>query len=86
MNTHVVTKALPGPNGLIPVGTEIDASDFRKVDLLVTQRYLRPLQATVDAEFEEKVLAVISKHMAEGGRLASLFSRKPGRPRSAETQ
>lgn len=84
MNTHIVTKALPGPNGVIPVGTEINANDFRKVDLLVSQRYLRPLQPAIEAEFEQRVLTVILKHLGEGGELVHLNripvtrGRKPG--------
>lgn len=84
MNTHIVTRALPGPNGLIPIGTEINADDFRKVDLLIAQRYLKPLQPAIEAEFEQRVLAVITKHLGEGGELAHLShapvarGRKPG--------
>lgn len=73
MNTHIVTKALPGPNGLIPVGTEIDASDFKKVDQLVAQRYLRPLKPAIDAEFEARVVAAVLKNVREGGELSTLF-------------
>lgn len=95
MNTHIVTRALPGPNGLIPVGTEIDAVDFKRVDLLVAQRYLKPLKSDIDSEesasFEERVIAVVLKHARDGGELASLLTplpiiRKRGRRRGTKNK
>lgn len=72
---------------MIPVGTEIDASDFRKVDLLVAQRYLKPLDPVVDQSLESQVVAIVLKHAQEGGDLASLFTPqtpqvKRGRPKN----
>lgn len=43
MNTHVVTKTLPGPQGPIDPGTEVDASQWRNTRLLESQRYIKPL-------------------------------------------
>lgn len=43
MNTHRVTKNLPGPDGIIQAGTEVDASAWRNTSALESQRYLMPL-------------------------------------------
>ena len=81
MNTHVVTKALSGPNGQLEPGTEVDASEWSNAPLLVSQRYLKPLDAVAEPDgqtqpsvtFEEKVVAVIKKNLSEGGELAQLL-------------
>jgi hypothetical protein len=45
MNTHVVCKPLPAADGVLPSGTQVDASDWapRKVQVLIASRFLRPL-------------------------------------------
>lgn len=73
MNTHIVTRKLSGPNGVIPIGTEIDASDFRNVELLVKQRYLKPLETAPDADFQKQVVAAVMKDIQEGGPLSELL-------------
>lgn len=45
MATHVVCKPLPSADGLLPSGTQVDASDWPHTPRLVTMRYLRPLRA-----------------------------------------
>lgn len=44
MNTHVVTKSLPKGEVVLPVGTEVDASEWRLAKSLEEQRYIKPLQ------------------------------------------
>lgn len=38
---HIVMRPVSGPEGLIPSGTPVDASTWRNVEKLVSQRYLR---------------------------------------------
>lgn len=86
MNTHVVLKKLPGPNGqTIEAGAEVDASEWRNAPLLVKQRYLKPLDGVVDDgtqylvdNFEQRVIAAIKKDLLEGGELAQMLTQKLG--------
>ena len=81
MNTHVVTKALPKGNQTLAVGTKVDASEWRNTPLLVSQRYLKPLDAVAEpdgqtqpeASFEQQVIDVIKKNLSENGELRQLF-------------
>jgi hypothetical protein len=44
MNTHVVTKPLSTRDGILPVGAEVNASDWRLTRKLEEQRYIKPIQ------------------------------------------
>jgi hypothetical protein len=85
MNTHVVLKTLPGPNGQkIPAGTEVDASEWRNAPLLVTQRYLKPLDAVaepdgqiqVSASFAQQVIEVVKQDILDRGELYELLAQR----------
>lgn len=41
--THAVVRSFPGPGGLLSAGAEVDASRWRNTELLVAQRFLRPI-------------------------------------------
>lgn len=44
MKTHVVTKPLSTSDGVLPVGTPVDASDWTHTQQLIEQRYIKPIQ------------------------------------------
>lgn len=44
MNTHVVTKPLSTADGVLPIGTPVDASAWTHTQQLVEQRYIKPIQ------------------------------------------
>jgi hypothetical protein len=89
VNTHRVLKALPMGNGEpLKPGTEVDASEWRTLPLLVKQRYLQPLDGVADTYgrqhvsseledelFEARVVAVIKKHVSANGELAQMLSQ-----------
>lgn len=83
MNTHLVLKKLPGPNGELKPGVEVDASEWRNMALLVEQRYLKPLDG-VEAPTElvngkagsltEQVTAVVLADLASNGPIAQALA------------
>ncbi len=49
--THIVIKPFSGPgNTEFKPGDRVDASEWPKTEKLVSQRYLRPIEATEEAE------------------------------------
>lgn len=44
MNTHVVTKSLPTADGVLEIGTPVDASEWKFARQLEEQRYIKPVQ------------------------------------------
>lgn len=77
--THIVLKKLPGPNGDIKPGTEVDASEWRNAPLLVEQRYLKPLdgvEASIDLPAEAeidlraRVTEIVLEDLREDGPIA----------------
>jgi len=44
MNTHIVIKPMSTSTGVLPIGTEVDASGWRLVRQLEDQRYIKPIQ------------------------------------------
>lgn len=44
MNTHIVTKPLPRGEVTLPIGIEVDASDWKFARQLEEQRYIKPIQ------------------------------------------
>jgi hypothetical protein len=83
MNTHIVLKTLPGPNGQkISAGTEVDASEWRNAPLLVTQRYLKPLDTVADpdgqtrmpASFAQQVIEIVKQDILDRGELYELLA------------
>lgn len=80
MNTHLVIKRLPGPNGQhIEAGTEVDATEWRNAPLLVEQRYLKPLDgveapahdAPLDLlDVRGQVTEIILQDLRENGPIA----------------
>jgi hypothetical protein len=44
MNTHVVIKPLSTSDGILPIGTEVDASGWKRTRQLEDQRYIKPIQ------------------------------------------
>lgn len=85
MNTHIVLKKLPGPNGKeLKPGTEVDASEWRNTPLLVAQRYLKPLDG-VEAPTEagsvalsvvQQVTAIVLNDLAQNGPIAQALSER----------
>lgn len=89
MNTHVVMKALPGPNGTLQPGTEVDASEWRNAPLLVSQRYLKPLDG-VEAQnestasesiqeptdFDRRVINIVLNDLKNNGEIAQFLKRQ----------
>ncbi|HEX7334225.1 MAG TPA: hypothetical protein VF290_22155 [Pyrinomonadaceae bacterium] len=85
MNTHVVLKKLPGPNGKeLKPGTEVDASEWRNALLLVEQRYLKPLdgvEAPIEASagsrsLTEQVTGILLADLAQNGPIAQALSER----------
>lgn len=44
MNTHVVTKPLSTAEGVLDIGTPVDASQWQYTRQLEEQRYIKPIQ------------------------------------------
>lgn len=93
MNTHVVLKKLPGPAGELLPGTEVDASEWRTTPLLVSQRYLKPLDAVAEPDgqtqsqsFDERVIAAIKNDIQSNGELAQLLTQIAPRARGKRSQ
>ena len=98
MNTHLVIKRLPGPNGQpIEAGSEVDASEWRNAPLLVEQRYLKPLdgvEAPVNSapldlsDFRGRVTEIVLQDLRENGPIAhALKTIEPGSiPAATETK
>jgi hypothetical protein len=92
MNTHVVLRKLPGPNGEISPGTEVDASEWRNAPLLVKQRYLKPIDAVAEPDgqsqapmnFDKQVIDVIKRDILEGGELYDLLAQRFQPPAEAK--
>lgn len=51
---HVVMRPLTTANGLLPSGTVVNASQWRNLAKLISQRYLRPATADEAATIIEK--------------------------------
>jgi hypothetical protein len=86
MTTHLVLKKLPGPNGELVPGTEVDASEWRNLKLLVEQRYLKPLDgveapANLDSATalpivgasREQIIATVAEDLRNNGELAQII-------------
>jgi len=86
MKTHVVLKKLPGPNGDIKPGTEVDASEWRNTPLLVSQRYLKLLDGVeaprevsetsiseLPSEFDQRVTELVLNDLRQGGPIAQFL-------------
>lgn len=46
-STHVVVRAFPGPGGILPRGTEVDASGWRNAEMLTKHRFIQPIGKAV---------------------------------------
>lgn len=92
MNTHVVIKKLPGSNGHILPGTEVDASEWRNAQLLVAQRYLKPIDAVAEpdqtqtATFAQRVIDVVKQNLLDHGELYELMIQREPLPESIEAR
>ena len=95
MNTHVVIKRLPGPDGKpIEVNTEVDASEWRNAPLLVKQRYLKPLDGVVAptemasadlADLRGQVTEIVLADLRDDGPIAHAL-RNMVQPRKSQRE
>jgi len=83
--THIVIKAFSGPDSIeFKAGDRVDASEWPKTEKLVSQRYLRPIEAAEEGtdaarlqSLEQQMLELQLTVEAQGKQITELLAALP---------